>query len=67
MAKITECKHYVLYVHLNFKERDYPGIVSEYFNNAEDMLKRIDEITKEKSKQGISFIRHIDYDYIYFL
>ncbi len=66
MAKITECKHCFLFTYIGGDE-EYLKTNTEYFNNVEDMLNRIDEITEEKLKQGIPFIRHIDYDYIYFL
>lgn len=66
MAKITECKHYFLFIRTG-DDKEYFKTEVEYFNNVENMLNRIDEITEEKLKQGISFIRHIDYDYIYFL
>lgn len=66
MARITECSHYILYIRTNDRDRDYPEMNSEYFGNAQDMLNRIDEITRENTRQGMTFTRHIDYDYIYF-
>lgn len=66
MAKITECSHYILYIRTNDRGRDYPEMDSEYFGTTQDMLNKIDEIARESARQGMTFTRHIDYDYIYF-
>lgn len=67
MARITECNHYILFIRNDNKSREYPIIDSEYFNDVEDMLNKINTITRERERQGMTFIRHIDYDYIYFI
>lgn len=65
MAKITECKHCVLFIYINDDE-GYLKTEVEYFSNVENMLNRIDEITLEYAEQNKPWIRHFDYDYIYF-
>ena len=67
MAKITECKHYYLFIRTDNKDGEYPEMDVECFSDSVDMLNRIDDITKESIKQGKSCIRHIDYDYTYFI
>ena len=67
MAKITECKHYYLFIRTDNKDGEYPEMDVECFNDPVNMLNRIDEITKESIKQGKNCIRHIDYDYTYFI
>lgn len=67
MEKITKNRHYLLYIRTNDRDREYPEMDTEYFADPIDMLNRIDEITKESVRQGKSFTRHIDYDYIYLL
>ena len=67
MAKITECKHYYLFIRTDDKDSEYPEMDVECFNNITDMLKRIDEIAKENLRQGKNCTRHIDYDYTYFI
>lgn len=66
MAKITECKHYFLFIRTD-RDSEYPEMNIEYFNDPNNMLDEIDRITKESIKQGKSCIRHIDYDYTYFI
>ena len=67
MEKITECKHYYLFIRTDGKDGEYPEMDVECFSNITDMLKRIDEMAKENLKQGKNCIRHIDYDYTYFI
>lgn len=67
MAKFTKYKHYYLFIRTDNKDNEYPEIDVECFSNITDMLKRIDEMAKENLKQGKNCIRHIDYDYIYFI
>ena len=67
MEKITKYKHYYLFIRTEDKDSEYPEMDVECFNNITDMLKRIDEIAKENLRQGKSCIRHIDYDYTYFI
>ena len=67
MAKITECKHYYLFIRTDNKDSEYPEMDVECFSNITDMLKRIDKIAKENLRQGKSCTRHIDYDYTYFI
>ena len=67
MEKITENKRYILYIRTNDIDEEYPEMDIEYFSNITDMLKRIDEIAKENLRQGKNCIRHIDYDYTYFI
>ena len=66
MEKITKNRHYILYIRTNDRDEEYPEMNIEYFSDPVDMLNRIDEITKESVRQGKSFTRHFDYDYIYF-
>lgn len=65
MAKITECKHCVLFIYISDDE-GYLKTEVEYFSNVENMLNRIDEITLECAEQNKPWARHFDYDYIYF-
>ena len=67
MEKITENGLYILYIRTNDENSEYLEVDTEYFSNITDMLKRIDEMAKENIKQGKSFTRHIEYDYIYLL
>ena len=67
MEKITKNRHYILYIRTNDRSSEYPEMDTEYFSNITDMLKRIDEMAKENLKQGKNCIRHIDYDYTYFI
>ena len=67
MAKITECKHYYLFIRTDNKDSEYPEMDVECFSDPVDMLNRIDEIAKENLRQGKSCTRHIDYDYTYFI
>ena len=39
MAKITECKHYYLFIRTDDKDSEYPEMDVECFNNITDMLK----------------------------
>lgn len=66
MAKITECKHCFLFIYTGDDEEGYLKAEVEYFNNVEDMLNRIDEMTLERAEQNKPWARHFDYDYIYF-
>ena len=66
MAKITKNRHYILYIRTNDRDSEYPEMDTEYFSDPIDMFDKINEITKESVKQGKSFTRHFDYDYIYF-
>ena len=67
MEKITKNRCYILYIRTNDIDEEYPEMDMEYFSNITDMLKRIDEIAKENLRQGKNCIRHIDYDYTYFI
>ena len=67
MEKITKNRHYILYIRTNDIDEEYPEMDMEYFSNITDMLKRIDEMAKENLRQGKNCIRHIDYDYTYFI
>lgn len=67
MAKITEYKHYYLFIRTDDKDSECPEMDVECFSNITDMLKRIGEIAKENLRQGKGCIRHIDYDYTYFI
>ena len=67
MGKITEYKHFYLFIRTDNKDSEYPEMDVECFSNITDMLKRIDEIAKESIKQGKNCIRHIDYDYTDFI
>ena len=67
MAKIIECKHYYLFIRTDNKDNEYPEMDVECFSDPNNMLDRINEITKESIKQGKNCIRHIDYDYTYFI
>ena len=67
MAKITECKHYYLFIRTDNKDGECPEMDVECFSNITDMLKRIDESAKENLRQGTSCTRDIDYDYTYFI
>ena len=67
MAKITECKHYYLFIRTDNKDGEYPEMDVECFGDPNSMLDRIDEIKKESARRGESFTRHIDYDYTYFI
>lgn len=67
MGKNTEYKHFYLFIRTDNKDSEYPEMDVECFSNITDMLKRIDKIAKENIKQGKNCIRHIDYDYTYFI
>lgn len=66
-GKNTEYRHYFLYIRTNNRNEENPEMNIEYFNNAEDMLNRINELTLEHVEQNKPWCRHFDYDYIYFL
>lgn len=52
MEKITENRHYILYIRTNDRDSEYPEMDTDYFSDLIDMLNRIDEIKKRKRKTG---------------